>query len=252
MLHFDDVVFGPIFSRRLGASLGVNVLPVKGKLCNFDCVYCECGWNRDGLSDRRFPRLAEVEQALQHKMEILKAEGAAVDSITFSGNGEPTLNPDFAAIVESTLRLRDMFFPNAKVSVLSNATMLGRPEVFEALRKIDNPILKIDASSDALIRLMNRPSGSYALADIVKHLKAFEGDFILQTMFLRSPEFDTVADGALETWMNIVRDVKPREIMVYTIDRETPDKTLGKYTEDEMRSFVGPLIEEGYKIQIRG
>lgn len=252
MLHFDDVVFGPIFSRRLGASLGVNVLPVKGKLCNFDCVYCECGWNRDGVSDRRFPRLTEVEQALQHKMESLKAEGVAVDSITFSGNGEPTLNPDFAAIVDATVRLRDMYFPHAKVSVLSNATMLGRPTVFEALRKIDNPILKIDASSDMLIRQMNRPSGNYALTDVVKHLKAFDGEFVLQTMFLRSPEFDTVAGGALEAWMDIVREVKPREIMVYTIDRETPDKTLGKYTEEEMRSLVAPLIEEGYKIQIRG
>lgn len=252
MLHFDDVVFGPIFSRRLGASLGVNVLPVKGKLCNFDCVYCECGWNRDGVSDRRFPRLAEVEQALQHKMESLKADGVAVDSITFSGNGEPTLNPDFAAIVDATVRLRDMYFPHAKVSVLSNATMLGRPAVFEALRKIDNPILKIDASSDMLIRQMNRPSGNYALTDVVKHLKAFDGEFVLQTMFLRSPEFDTVAGGALEAWMDIVREVKPREIMVYTIDRETPDKTLGKYTEEEMRSLVAPLIEEGYKIQIRG
>ena len=151
MLHFDEIVFGPIRSRRLGSSLGVNVLPTKGKLCNFDCIYCECGWNKDGMSDKKFPRLADVKEALQKKLEALSQEGAEVDSITFSGNGEPTLNPDFAAIVDTTVSLRDRFYPSAKISVLSNATMLGREDVFDALRKVDNPILKIDASSDELI-----------------------------------------------------------------------------------------------------
>lgn len=252
MLHFDDIVFGPIFSRRLGSSLGVNILPTVGKLCNFDCVYCECGWNKDGKSDGRLPHLEEVEAALEEKMSRAAADGVPVDSITFSGNGEPTVNPDFPQIVDATLRLRDKYFPQAKVSVLSNAVLVGRKDIAEALKKVDNPILKIDASSDELVGMINKPVGSYHLDDIVEALKGFDGNFVLQTMFLRSPEFDTTSQEALEGWMNIVREVRPREIMVYTIDRETPDKSLGKYTVEEMTAFVQPLLDEGFKIQIRG
>ncbi len=252
MLHFDDIVFGPIFSRRLGSSLGVNLLPSKGKLCNFDCVYCECGWNKDGVAERIFPRLADVEAAMEQKMSKAAAEGVPVDSITFSGNGEPTMNPDFPEIVEVTLRLRDKYFPNAKVSVLSNATLLGRKAVAQALMKVDNPILKIDAAEDRLVRQMNKPVGAYRLADVIENLRQFEGDFILQTMFLKSPDFDTAAPDPLEAWRNIVRELRPRLVMVYTIDRETPDKSLGKYTAEEMAAFVQPLIDEGFDIQVRG
>ena len=248
MLHFDDIVFGPIRSRRLGSSLGVNILPSKGKLCNFDCVYCECGWNRDGVSDRKFPTLAEVEEALESKISTLAADGIPVDSITFSGNGEPTVNPDFPEIIDVVLRLRDRFYPSAKVSVLSNATMLDRNEVFEALRKVDNPILKIDAPNDALVTMINKPQGSYSLENVVARMAEFKGDFVLQTMFLRSPDFDL--GQTVEDWRNIVRRLKPRETMVYTIDRETPDKTLQKYTVEQMTEFVKPLQDEGHVIQI--
>ena len=252
MLHFDDIVFGPIFSRRLGSSLGVNILPSKGKLCNFDCVYCECGWNKDGVADRRFPTFEEIVTAFEDKMSSLSAEGTKVDSITFSGNGEPTMHPDFPKIVDAVLDCRDRFFPQAKVSVLSNAFLVGRPSVADALKRVDNPILKIDASSDALVRLINKPVGHYCLDDIVKALKEFDGNFILQTMFLKSPDFDTAAPQSLQRWMEIVRELRPREIMVYTIDRETPDKSLSKYTVEEMTALVQPLLDEGYKIQIRG
>ena len=178
--------------------------------------------------------------------------GEQLDVITFSGNGEPTIHPDFPAIVDVVLELRDRYYPDAKVSVLSNATLIGRKEVAEALKRVDNPILKIDASSDELIRMMNKPVGTYRLEDVVEAMMGFEGDFILQTMFLRSPEFDTTLPEALEGWMDIVRKVRPREIMVYTIDRETPDKSLQKYTVEEMTAFVKPLLDEGFKIQVRG
>lgn len=250
MLHFDDIVFGPIKSRRLGSSLGVNILPSKGKLCNFDCVYCECGWNADGISEGGFPDAAQVEAALEARMSALVEDGTSVDSITFSGNGEPTVNPDFSRIIDVTLRLRDRFFPSAKVSVLSNATMLDREDVFEALRKVDNPILKIDAGSDALIRKINRPQGTYSLEKVVDRLMEFNGGFVLQTMFLRSPDLDQ--RDTLDQWRCLVRKLKPRETMVYTIDRETPDKSLEKYTVEEMTEFVKPLLDEGYVIQIRG
>ena len=252
MLHFDDIVFGPIKSRRLGSSLGVNLLPSKGKLCNFDCIYCECGWNRDGAGDRTLPAFEDVREALDRKISLLAEEGVPVDSITFSGNGEPTIHPDFPQIVDIVLELRDRYYPAAKVSVLSNATMLGKEKVREALKRIDNPILKVDASDDRLISLINKPVGNYRLEDVLGWLKEFEGDFILQTMFLRSEEFDLSEPAQLQKWMDIVRELRPREIMVYTIDRETPDKSLGKYTVEEMKSFVAPLLEEGFEIQIRG
>lgn len=253
MLHFENIVFGPIYSRRLGSSLGVNILPTKGKLCNFDCVYCECGWNRDGaVPDRRFPVLSEVEAALREKMSKAAAEGIPVDSITFSGNGEPTMNPDFADIIDVTLSLRDKYFPDAKVSVLSNATLVGREDVARALRKVDNPILKIDASSQELVDKINKPVGTYRLAEVIENLKSFDGNFILQTMFLKSEEFDTASEDALRAWLDIVRLLRPRQVMVYTIDRETPDKTLRKYTVDEMTAMVQPLIDEGFDVQVRG
>jgi len=252
MLHFDDIVFGPIKSRRLGSSLGVNLLPSKGKLCNFDCIYCECGWNRDGAMDRTLPSLEMVQVALNEKIEALAKEGMPVDSITFSGNGEPTIHPDFPEIVDTVVSLRDRFYPSAKVSVLSNATMLGREKVREALRKVDNPILKLDAPDNGTVMLMNKPSGQYDVREVIGWMKEFKGDFVLQTMFLRSPEFDLSTPESLSGWMDIVRELRPREIMVYTIDRETPDKSLGKYTVQEMTDMMKPLADEGFNIQIRG
>lgn len=252
MLHFDDIVFGPIHSRRLGSSLGVNILPSKGKLCNFDCIYCECGWNHDGAQDRTLPSLEDIRTALTEKISQLAASDVPVDSITFSGNGEPTVHPDFPAVVDIVLELRNRYYPDALVSVLSNATMIGRDDVREALKKIDNPILKIDASDDDLINAINKPVGTYRLRDVIVWMKEFNGNFVLQTMFLRSPDFDLSDPGQLNAWMGIVREVAPREIMVYTIDRETPDKTLGKYSVEEMEAFTAPLVKEGFKVQVRG
>lgn len=252
MLHFDDIVFGPIKSRRLGSSLGVNLLPSKGKLCNFDCIYCECGWNKDGAMDRTLPSLEMVQRALNEKIEALAKEGIPVDSITFSGNGEPTIHPDFPEIVDTVVSLRDRYYPSAKVSVLSNATMLGREKVREALKKVDNPILKLDAPDNGTVMLMNKPAGHYDVREVIGWMKEFKGDFVLQTMFLRSSEFDLSTPESLSGWMDIVRELGPREIMVYTIDRETPDKSLGKYTVQEMSDMMKPLTDEGFNIQIRG
>ncbi len=246
----ETTVFGPILSRRLGSSLGINLLPQEGKLCNFDCIYCECGWNADGRGDRAIPKAADVRKALTEKLEACAAAGTPIDSITFSGDGEPTLNPDFPEIIDLTLELRDRYYPAAKVSVLSNATKTWREGVFQALRKVDNPILKLDAPTDEAAALINHPVGDYHVADIVRDLLRFEGNFVLQTMFLKGDGFET-ADW-VDGWMDIVRQLRPREVMVYTIDRETPMKGLRKYTVEEMRNLVQPLIDEGFTIQIKG
>lgn len=252
MLHFDDIVFGPISSRRLGSSLGVNILPSKGKLCNFDCIYCECGWNKDGVGDGSFPDYDQVRSALETRLAEIASEGIRVDSITFSGNGEPTLHPDFAKIIDLTLALRDRYFPQAKVSVLSNAALAWREDIFQAMCRVDNPIMKIDAGVQQMVQQINRPSGMYDLGRVVDSLERFEGRFVLQTMFLRSGNFDAVTPESLSAWMDIVRRLRPREIMIYTIDRETPDKSLSKYSAEEMEELVRPLLDEGFNIKISG
>ena len=248
----EETVFGPIHSRRLGRSLGINLLPTKGKICNFDCIYCECGWNRDGRGDTVLPTAAKVRSDLENKLVDLMLEGTPIDSITFSGDGEPTLNPEFPRIIDDTLFLRDAYYPGAKVSVLSNATRVHVPAVFEALRKVDNPILKIDAPTDALAARINQPAPGYEVARVVEALEKFEGNFILQTMFLRSKDFDSSSPEVLDGWMAIVRHLKPREVMVYTIDRPTPGQGLEAFTVEQMRSLVQPLINEGFKIDIKG
>lgn len=248
----EKIVFGPIFSRRLGSSLGINLLPENGKFCNFDCIYCECGWNRDGRGDKRLPGAEDLRRALDEKLNECKEQGIAIDSITFSGDGEPTLNPDFPEMIDITLALRDKYYPSAKVSVLSNATMVHKDEVFGALQKVDNPIMKIDAPTDELASLINHPAPGYSVRSTVESLKRFDGAFVLQTMFLKSCDFDSSEPGQLNAWFDIVRELKPREIMVYTIDRETPQKDLVRFSAEQMSEMVKPLVEEGFKVQVKG
>ncbi len=248
----EETVFGPIHSRRLGNSLGVNLLPRNGKVCNFDCIYCECGWNKDGVGGEALPTAAQVRSALEDKLAALLLDGTAIDSITFSGDGEPTLNPEFPRIIDDTLALRDTYCPGAKVSVLSNATRVHIPEVFDALSKVDNPIMKIDAPTNELVRLINNPAPGYDVASVVEALKRFKGDFCLQTMFLRSPAFHSDAPEVLDGWKAIVRELRPRQIMVYTIDRPTPQSGLDKFTPQQMRDAVSDLIKDGFNIQICG
>lgn len=253
---FNDIVFGPIKSRRLGSSLGVNLLPRYGKWCSFDCIYCECGWNRDGKKDNVLPTRAEVYEALDKRLHQLREEGTPVDTITFSGNGEPTMHPAFPDIISFTLQLRDKLYPSAKVSVLTNATRLGRPEVREALQKIDNPILKIDSPLEWMVNAINIPNESYSLERTIGNIKLFNHNFILQTMFLKGVEkgveIDCTNEEHVAKWRDFVRELAPREVMMYTIDRETPAKDLQKVTVEEMEAIAAPLKEEGFNIQIRG
>lgn len=249
----EETVFGPIFSRRLGSSLGINLLPERGKICNFDCIYCECGWNRDGRDDTVLPSAAKVRTDLERMLLKLSAESTPVDSITFSGDGEPTLNPEFPQIIDDTLRLRNQYYPQAKVSVLSNATRVHLPEVFNALHRVDNPIMKIDAPTNELIVKINIPAPGYDIARVVDALQQFQGDFVLQTCMLRSPDFDSSSPDVILPLLDIVRRLRPREWMVYTIDRPTPMQGLQKFSPQEMKSLAQPIIDEGLtRVQIKG
>ena len=235
---FEDVIFGPVRSRRLGISLGVNLLPVHSKLCSFDCIYCECGWNGDHAGTRRFNSRDDVRQLLRQKLLAMADEGGLPDVITFAGNGEPTMHPEFEAIIDDTLALRDELCPSAKVSVLSNATQIHREDVRRALLRIDNNILKIDSAFDETAQLINNPCGAYSVRETVELMKLFDGRMILQTMFLRGESggrrVDNTTDEEVAAWLRLVGEIRPARVMVYTLDRDTPCKMLEKVSHDEL------------------
>ena len=254
---FQSIVYGPIHSRRLGNSLGVELMPLDHKLCTFNCVYCECGWNTP-VSHPKLPTRAEVKAALEEKLKSLpykEGQGVGLSTITFSGNGEPTLHPDFLGIIQDTCALRDRYCPDAKVSVLSNSTQLGRPEVVEALLLCDNRILKLDAGTDEMMRRIDLPvNEQLTVAQIMQWLSVFHGDFILQTCFLRGEHAGQIIDNTsleeLEAWYDAVEQLRPKQIMIYVIDRKTPEEHLEKISRAEMESIADPLIIQGYDVVI--
>lgn len=239
---YDNIIFGPIRSRRLGLSLGVNLLPIDSKLCSFDCIYCECGWNDEHPGKRRFNAREDVRAMLDETLQKMVAQGTPPDVITFAGNGEPTLHPDFESIIEDTIALRDKHCPRAKVSVLSNATQIHREDVRRALLRVDNNILKLDSAFDATVQLMNKPQGAYTVARTVELLKAFEGNLIVQTMFLRGEylgqRVDNTTEEEVSAWLRLVEEIRPKQVMVYSLDRDTPCQTLEKVEKDELRGIA--------------
>lgn len=246
---FDSIVYGPIHSRRLGVSLGMNLMPTTAKLCTFDCVYCECGWNQP-VSHPVLPTRKQVSEALTSQLSTLNTP---LDVITFSGNGEPTLHPEFLGIIEDTCALRDQYCPNAKISVLSNSTQLGRPEVIEALRLCDNRILKLDSAIDATMQLIDQPvNQNLTVEQIAQWLSLFEGDFTLQTCFLRGEYHGQIIDNTtpaeLSAWYAMIKRLHPKQVMIYVIDRATPLQTLSKVPASEMEAIAEPLRQQGIDV----
>ncbi len=228
---FDQTIFGPIISRRLGVSLGINLLPTDTKLCSFDCVYCECGWNPEkGLVKPILPKRADVRSLLRQKLIELGETSLLPDVITFAGNGEPTIHPDFEAIIDDTIQLRNELSPKSKIAVLSNSTMLHKASVVAALKKVDDNILKLDSGVLETILLLNRPVGRFDLAKLVKHLKKFEGELIVQTMFLKGSfndvKFDNTTDNEIKSWIELLKEIQPKEVTIYSISRDTPADNL--------------------------
>jgi len=248
---FGEIAYGPIHSRRLGTSLGMEIMPLEHKLCTFNCVYCECGWNEKILHPQ-LPTREEVRAALEAKLSVLDCP---LDVITFSGNGEPTLHPEFLGIMEDTCALRDRYCPKAKVSVLSNSTQLGRPDVVKALRLCDNRILKLDAATDEMMRRIDIPvKEDLTVATLIEWLAQFDGDFTLQTCFLRGEHagqtIDNTTPDELDAWYRAVEILHPKQIMMYVIDRKTPEENLYKISREEMETIAAPLIEKGYDVII--
>ena len=240
---FHDIIFGPVHSRRLGLSLGVNLLPLSSKLCSFDCIYCECGWNAEHPGGRRFNSREDVRTQLEATLRRMVADSTPPDVITFAGNGEPTMHPDFEAVIGDTIALRDALCPAAKVSVLSNATQIHRDSVRRALLRVDNNILKLDSAFDATTRLINNPqSPVYSVRRVVDQMKGFDGHLTVQTMFLRG-EFDrqrvdNTTEEEVAAWLRLIREIGPRQVMVSSLDRDTPCRTLEKVPREELQAIA--------------
>jgi len=253
---FDEIIFGPVFSRRLGISLGINLLPSNLKFCNFDCIYCECG-----LSDLKnksqkpvLPNCDDFILALENKLKELVLKNKPLNAITFAGNGEPTLHPDFEKIIDQTILLRNKYFPEVKIAVLSNSTFLGKEHIFKALSKIEMPILKLDSAIENTVKIINSPPLNFSIPNLIDNLLKFEGKFILQTMFLKGSYKNEVIDNTTEVelneWLKIIEKVKPQQVMIYTIARETPVSTLEKISLEKLEQIAEKVKKLGIETQI--
>ena len=246
---YPSPIFGPVHSRRLGISLGINLLPADGKICSFNCIYCECGFNEDHRPTLPLPTLEEVAKKLEEKLSQMVADGQLPDVLTFAGNGEPTCHPHFAEIIDDTIRLRDQYCPKAKVSVLSNATMIHKKEVHDALMRVDNNIQKLDTVDPIYINKVDRPNGAYDVEKVIDGLKAFDGHVIIQTMFMRgeylNESVDNTGEEYVAPWLEAVKVIRPQQVMIYTIDRETPAHGLLKATHDQLDAIRDRVIAAG-------
>lgn len=237
---YPSPIYGPVHSRRLGISLGINLMPADGKICTFDCIYCECGYNSDRRTRSHHPSRQQVAEALERQLRKMHDDNQHPDVLTFAGNGEPTSHPDFPSIIDDTIRLRDELCPKAKVSVLSNSTFITKPAIREALMRVDNNILKLDTVNADYIRRVDRPTQpSYNVESIIENMKLFEGHIIVQTMFMRGTtdeglDVDNTSEEFVAPWLEAIKDIRPQEVMIYTIDRETPDSHLLKASHEEL------------------
>ncbi len=251
---FYEVVFGPVRSRRLGLSLGVNLLPLESKFCSFNCIYCECGWTPSRRQAPVLPSRKEVAAFLEQRLRELITEDYLPDSITFAGNGEPTLHPDFAGIIEDTIALRNRLIPEAKVTVLSNSSMIHLPDVFEALKKVDNNILKLDVGSEQLFRLINNPVSGIDFSDMIERLKRFNGKVIIQSMFLRGTfhgkTIDNTTPSEVASWLSHLVAINPELVMIYPIARATPVHTLEIIKDSELELIADQVRRAGLRVQV--
>lgn len=250
---FHSTIFGPIHSRRLGASLGVNLMPADGKICSFDCLYCEAGFNAQGHGKAGLPAREEVARLLENRLRELRDAGDPLDVITFSGNGEPTLHPEFEGLIDDTLRLRDKYFPNAKVSVLTNSTRIFDPAVARALKRVDNNILKLDSAVEGTMRALDRPaSPDFTVDRVVDALCQFEGTGIIQTMLVKGTfdgrSFDNTSPEEIQALIDVYKRIRPREVMLYSLDRSTPADSLQKIPHEEIKRIASLMEKEGINV----
>jgi len=255
---FDEIIFGPVKSRRLGVSLGINLLPVNRKVCNFNCIYCECGWTtKKDAKGEKLPSRKAVYEALEAKLASMKERGSAPDVITYAGNGEPTMHPEFPGIIDDSILLRDKYFPDAKITVLSNSTAITNPAIKNALLKADSNILKLDSALDETIRIHNQPNMNIRAEELIKNLQQFNGRLIIQTLFLRGTfngrKIDNTTPEEIGAWLKAIEKIRPEEVMIYTISRDTPKGgDLKKVPIADLRQIASLVSKLGIKTQVSG
>ncbi|MEA4975125.1 MAG: radical SAM protein [Paludibacter sp.] len=254
MFLFNNIIFGPVKSRRLGVSLGVNLLPVDAKICSFDCIYCECGFNTT-MQESPLPTREQVSVTLEAKLQEMVAANELPDVITFAGNGEPTLHAQFEGIIDDTIALRDRYCPEAKVSVLSNSTRMHKPAIFRALQRVDNNILKFDSAIDKTVQRLDRPSGKqFSVEWQLEQFKKFNGNLIIQTLFLRGRLADGIIDNTTEeevsAWLEALQIIRPKQVMIYSIDRETPTKGLEKISLETLNLIAARVRKVGIEVSV--
>ena len=254
MFLWDKIVFGPINSRRLGSSLGINISPTTVKICSFDCIYCECGWTLEkNIAPNLFLSVEEITTAIEKKLRQCKETATPIDSITFSGNGEPTLHPNFNQIIDLLIVLRDKYYPKTAITCLSNATQLANKNVFTALQKIENPILKLDAVTDLLFQLINKPTIDISVNEVIKQLQQMHGNFILQSLFFKGEmdgkPFNNAAEPHLSLWIDVVKQLQPRKVMIYSLDRNTPAQALEKIPIERLQEIAQQLQRFGIEAE---
>ena len=252
---FDNIVFGPVYSRRLGVSLGINLLPNNSKYCNFNCIYCECGWTEIKKGEKIIlPNREELKTKLTNKLKTLKGTVNEPDTITFAGNGEPTIHPDFSGIIDDTIEIRKKFAPKAQICVLSNASMLHKPKVVEALKKIELNIQKLDSGIENTFNLINQASKGLSFDRILNSLLAFEGKLIIQTLFLRGEYngqlIDNTTPEEIDAWLKLIKKINPEYVMIYPIDRGTPAKNIQKIPEEKLKEISAKVEREGIKTKV--
>lgn len=255
---FENSIVGPIHSRRLGSSLGVNLLPLKHKYCSYDCIYCECGWNKESEAQEKvFATPQELRELLQRRLEQLKKDNAQVDSFTFAGNGEPTLYPQFPEMVDMVIEMRDKYYPNAVTTLLTNATQLKHKVIFDAVQKLDNPVLKLDAGTERMRQLINKNNDMGCTWDeLLSNLIAFGKKGIIQTLL-----FDGRSDGVavsniipeeFNPYLEYLKKIRPRYVMLYALDRATPEKDLRKLNVKELEVYAQMIRKEGIGVKVYG
>ena len=251
---FHDVIFGPVLSRRLGYSLGINILPVNSKTCTLNCVYCECGWNPEGNFDAVLGKHETIIRELEQRLIEIKEKNEPLDVLTFAGNGEPTMHPKFLEIVNDTVALRDKYFPDKKIAVLSNSTMLWNPRVKMALKKIDLPVLKLDSAIESTFWVLNNPASGFNFVKHIENLKKFNHSHIIQIMFLRGIINNIIVDNTskaeIEALIKLLVELKPKKVMLYSLDRQPPAKKLEKISYDELKLIALRFEENDLQVQI--
>lgn len=251
---FDEIIFGPVKSRRLGISLGINLLPTDYKFCTFNCVYCECGWTLKANKKIKLPTQEEVRTALEKVLQDYVENGKPIDSITFAGNGEPTIHPKFAEVIDDTIELRNLYMPNAQISVLSNASQLNKTKVTNALKKIDKNILKLDSGTEKTYQLINQAQSHLKFDKIVDYLKSFDGDIIIQTLFLKGSyqgkSFDNTSDEEVSAWLKLIKEINPQSVMLYPIERDTPTEGLEKTDAAILQKIAKKVNDLGINTEV--